>query len=145
MLDPQIREDEPALTRRTLRQFGGICLIFFSGLAFWQRLAGVGPSFSLVSPAAVLTAVALVFGFVGLARPEALRPIYIVLRALTYPVGRVVSLILLGTLFYGVFTPLALFFKLAGRDVLERHRPEKASYWSPKPAVKDLRSYLRQS
>jgi hypothetical protein len=52
----------------------------------------------------------------------------------------------LALLFFGVFTPVALLFKLIGRDVLARHqRPEVPTYWTAHPAVKDVRSYFRQS
>jgi hypothetical protein len=51
----------------------------------------------------------------------------------------------LGLLYYGIFTPLALVFRLKGRDPLMRfRRPETQSYWIPKPAITDLRRYYRQ-
>ena len=49
-------------------------------------------------------------------------------------------------LLYGLlFTPIALFFRMTGRDVLDRRRPATASYWKPKPAARDKRAYFRQS
>ena len=49
-------------------------------------------------------------------------------------------------LFFGLFTPVGLFFKLIGRDALtRRYIPEQGSYWEPKPGAADIRSYLRQS
>ena len=62
------------------------------------------------------------------------------------PVGVVVSRVLLGVLFFGLFTPVGLVFKLIGRDALARqYKPEQTSYWEPKPGTTDIRGYLRQS
>jgi hypothetical protein len=47
-------------------------------------------------------------------------------------------------MFYGMVTPVALFFRLIGRDTLSRrHRPEIKTYWVPKRQVSDLSSYFR--
>ena len=53
---------------------------------------------------------------------------------------------MLAVLFYGLFTPVALLFRLIGRDALSlRRRAGTASYWKPKPAAPAVRSYFRQS
>jgi hypothetical protein len=66
--------------------------------------------------------------------------------ALTMPIGWMVSRVLLGVLFFGLFTPVGFFFKLIGRDALcRRYEPQQASYWESKPGATDVRSYLRQS
>ena len=65
---------------------------------------------------------------------------------LTYPIGWLVTRILLVLLFHGMFTPLALLFRLIGRDALtRRRRPDRPSYWIPKPGATDVRRYFRQS
>jgi hypothetical protein len=44
--------------------------------------------------------------------------------------GRVVSPIVLGLVFYGVFTPVALVMRLAGRDAMHRRWDRDApTYW----------------
>ncbi len=64
----------------------------------------------------------------------------------TYPIGWLVSRLLLGVLFYGMFTPLGLLFRLLGRDALARRaRPDASSYWITKEGPNDARSYFRQS
>ena len=66
--------------------------------------------------------------------------------AITYPIGWVVSHVVLAVLFLGVFTPVAVLFRLIGRDALARRRPpDRATYWLPMPAPDDVRSYFRQS
>jgi len=48
-------------------------------------------------------------------------------------------------MFYGVFTPVALVFRLIGRDALSRRRrPDLDSYWQPKPPAAGPRSYFKQ-
>jgi hypothetical protein len=66
--------------------------------------------------------------------------------AVSMPIGLVVSWLLLALLFYGMFTPVGLFFRLIGRDALcRRYRPDLDTYWAPKAGARDVRSYLRQS
>jgi Saxitoxin biosynthesis operon protein SxtJ len=140
MIDTQLHEDSPSVTGRTLRQFAALCLVILGGMGYWQSQVRGHQTVG-----AVLGTVGVVLALVGLAKPEAIRPVFSGLVAITLPIGRVVSIVLLGLLFYGVFTPLGLFFRLMGRDPLERARRERASHWTERPAVTDIRSYLRQS
>ncbi len=49
---------------------------------------------------------------------------------ITHKVSLVVNLVLLGVMFYLVVTPVALFFRLLGRDSLKRKLdPQAPSYW----------------
>ena len=140
MIDPQLPEETSAVTRQTLRQFAALCVLFFGGLAGWHGLVR-----HHISLAVILAGLGSGMGAVGLSRPESIRPIFTALVTLTLPIGRVVSIVLLAIVFYGVFAPLGLIFRLFGRDALERRRSQRASYWTAKPVVTDLRSYLRQS
>jgi hypothetical protein len=63
----------------------------------------------------------------------------------TFPIGWTGSRLLLACLYYGIFTPVGLIFKLIGRDALARRsRPGQLTYWESKPMSADMRSYLRQ-
>ncbi len=127
-------------SRRTLRQFAGLWVLFFGGLACWQGL-GRGHT----GTAAVLAALALTVGPAGLVRPRAVRWVYVGWMVLALPVGWTVSRLLLAAVFYGVVTPLGLALRLAGRDPLaRRRRPDGSTYWESRPAASDARSYLRQ-
>jgi hypothetical protein len=44
--------------------------------------------------------------------------------------GKVVAPLVLGIIFFGLITPIALITKLMGRDELKLKRPKKSSYWS---------------
>jgi hypothetical protein len=125
---------------RTLRQFAGLWLLFFAGLAVSRGLRD-----GLTSPVLGLVALALTVGLLGLWRPALVRPVYVAATVLTFPLGWVMSRLLLAALYYGVFTPLGLLFRLLGRDALRlRPCPQQASYWTAKPAPADVSRYFRQ-
>jgi hypothetical protein len=47
--------------------------------------------------------------------------------------------------FYGLFTPMGLLFRLIGRDPLNRRfDPTAQTYWTPHQTVTDGRRYFRQ-
>jgi saxitoxin biosynthesis operon SxtJ-like protein len=142
MIDPHIDDHAPvSISHSTLRQFAGLCLLIFSGLTGWQYFG-----YNQQRLALIFAGLAAVLGFGGLVWPRGIRPVFVTAMALTMPIGWVVSHVLLGVLFFGLFTPVGLFFKLIGRDALcRRFAPEQASYWEPKPGATDVRSYLRQS
>jgi hypothetical protein len=123
-----------------LRQFAALWLLFFGGLGLWQALGRDRISLGLA-----LTGLALTIGPLGLMKPRLIRPVFVGWMVLTFPISWTLSHVLLGCLFYGLFTPIGLFFRLIGRDSLARRfRPEAASYWAPKPATADVHSYFRQ-
>jgi hypothetical protein len=125
---------------RTLRQFAGLFLTVFGALAAWEGVAKGRPVLG-----AVLGGLALVVGVVGLWRPNLVRPVYVGGVVLTFPIGWVVSQVVLALIYFGIFTPVGLIFRLAGRDALQRAwRPKLPSYWSPKPTATDPRGYFRQ-
>jgi hypothetical protein len=124
-----------------LRQFAGLWLLFFGGLAAWRIWQG-----SFDTTAQAFAALALVFGPLGLVRPAIMRWIYTGWMVVVFPIGWTVSRLILGLLYFGVFTPFAVVFRLAGRDAL-RLRKESGgpTHWTERPAVADVKEYLRQS
>jgi hypothetical protein len=142
MIDPLLREDHTVPTsNKTLRQFTVLWLVFFGALACWE-----GYAHAAWTSAYVLCALAVTVSLVGLASPQSIRPLFVGLVAVTFPIGWVVSRVLLLALFYVVFTPVALFFRLIGRDALMRRpQPGKETYWLAKAPARDIRSYFHQS
>jgi carbamoyltransferase len=136
----RLPDDGPPLTDRLLRQFGALWLIFIGTLAYLEYVR----ERPLV--AILLAVLALAVGPLGLVRPQRIRPAYVVLSTITYPIGWVISHVLLAVMYFGVVTPLGLVFCLLGRDVLcRRRRPGQTSYWTPKAVPADVQSYFRQS
>jgi hypothetical protein len=126
--------------RRTLRQFAGLSLVIFGGLAVWNYFAK-----GQVVSSAILAALALAIGLPGLAWPRLIRPVYVGAMIAAFPIGWVVSRLLLAILYYGVVTPMGLVLRLSGRDALRLARlAERTTYWMPKAAPTDVRSYFRQ-
>ncbi len=125
---------------RTLRQFAGLWLACFGGLAAWEGLAR-----GHTTAGAILAVLALTVGPLGLAWPRLVQPVYVAWIVLAFPIGWTVSQLALAVMFYGLFTPLGLVFRLLGRDPLQRTcRPGLATYWAPKAMASDPRRYFKQ-
>jgi hypothetical protein len=126
--------------RRTLRQFAGAWLIFFSLASLWQ--AFVRENFVA---ALILTILAVTVGPLGLVWPRAVRVVFVAAMVVTFPIGWLVSRLVLAIIFYAVFTPVALVFRVLGRDALALRRcADSSSYWTAKSMPADPRQYLRQ-
>lgn len=126
---------------RELRQFAGIwfaaaCAV--GGGLVYLRAGSLWGAVCLWACGAAVSAM-------GWIRPRAVRPLYVGLLCLTYPIGWAVSHVLLALIFFGMFTPVGLFMRLWGRDPLQRKfDPGAASYWTPRPPSRDPKSYFRQ-
>jgi len=63
----------------------------------------------------------------------------------TFPIGWVVSQVMLAILFFLIVTPAAVLFRLKGRDLLARkNTAERPTFWTQKKMPEDVRSYFRQ-
>ncbi len=89
-------------TDRMLRQFAAIAIVFFGAIAARQEFHHHRHGLAIVF--AVLAAT---IGPLGLAWPRVIKPVFIGWMALAYPIGWTVSRIVLGVIFYGLFTPMA--------------------------------------
>lgn len=125
---------------KTLRQFAGLWLACFGGLAVWE-----GAVRGHTTLAAALAVLALTVGPAGIIRPQLLRPLYVAWMVLAFPIGWTVSQVILALIFYALFTPVALIFRAIGRDPLQRARqPALDSYWTSKATPADPRRYFKQ-
>lgn len=127
--------------RRDLRIFAAL-LAAFTGLVAWMLVRrGVLPAAYGQGLAAIGAAV----GAVGLVWPDAIRPVHRGWHAVTAPVGRAVSTIVLVVVFVAVVTPVGLLLRCLGRDPLDRRPdPRAASYWRPRGRPADDDHYFRQ-
>lgn len=122
---------------RLLRQFGFIaCAAGLLLAAFvWDGWA-----------AAVAAGVGVFSGLASLVRPALNRPLFVGLSIVTYPIGLVVSTVVLVLLFYGVITPIGLLLRVFGHDPLLRRfdRRGTGSYWAPARPARPNADYFRQ-
>jgi len=135
--------------RRQLRQFGFIALVAFGlvGLLTWWKNGLFGFDFGGATQAVVgvFWALGLVSGLFALVAPRANWPLYVTLMVVTYPIGFVLSYVLMAVLFYGMFTPVGLIFRLIGRDSLNRRfEPEAKTYYARHRPAKSTERYFRQ-
>jgi hypothetical protein len=125
---------------RTLRQFAALLLVIFGGLACWYGVWRGRMDLALLFGVPAIT-----LGPLGLVRPQALRPVFVTWMVVAFPIGWLISQLLFAALFFGIFLPIAILFRVLGRDALaRRYEPDAATYWIPKPAAVNVRAYFRQ-
>ena len=98
--------------------FGVLC-----GYFYWSGSARLGIAMAVVS--AVLTVVAMV-------RPVWLLPLNTLWMRFGWLLGAIVSPLVLGILFFLLFTPLALMMRLSGRDELRIKKQSTGTHWKPR-------------
>lgn len=127
-------------SHRMLRQFAGIWWPLFAALVgFWVgRATG---RWDAVRAGWVVCA-AIAAG--GLVWPPLVRPVFLALLLATFPIGWLVSHVLLAAIFLLVFTPIGLARRVLGQDALELRRdPARASTWRVSAATREPASYTR--
>ena len=125
---------------RTLRQFAGLFLVAFGviGYLVLRRTESL-------NAALVIWGVAALVALVGLIRPRAIRLVYLGMIYLAFPIGWVVSHVLLALVLYLLFTPIGWALRLFGRDPLERSFDREAgSYWTVHEQPASMDRYFRQ-
>lgn len=112
--------------RRELRQFGSAGLAVAILLAFVLR----GVHHLAWGSVVLITAAGLSVFLVSWFTPRIGRWVYLGLTLASMPIGWLVSTLVLTLVYLLVFTPVALVFRLRGRDVLHRRFDKTAdSYW----------------
>ena len=124
-----------------LCQFGTIGLAGFTLIGAVATLQFGAPP--VVGHIALALAAAL--GLLGAMEVTApIKPIYVGMMIIAWPIGMTLSLVMLALIYYGMFTPVAVFFRLTGRDPLARKLdPNAKSYWWVRETQRTPASYLR--
>jgi hypothetical protein len=135
--------------RKTLKQFGFIALVAFAligALILWKRkllfwdLGSAAPT-----TAYALWGLGLLSALFSLAAPAANRFLYVGLILVTFPIGFVMSYLVMGIIFFLVLTPIGLIFRLIGRDPLHRRFDRgTTTYYVPHKEVENVERYFRQ-
>lgn len=120
-----------------LRKFGLTILIGFGliGLAAYHKGA--------VSAAVWIWSVSTLVMVLSYIAPGLARPVYILWMGIGFVIGTVMSRVVLTVIFFGILTPVALFFRLIGRDALKKYQSSYAepTYWQPHPKINDKSYY----
>ena len=127
--------------RKQLRQFAGIWFPAFCALVGWSiaRKTGLWCLVGIGWMAGGTLALA------GLIYPPLIRPVFVGLILITFPIGWVVSHVLLGVIYFGVVMPVGLLLRMIGHDPLQLRPPGGDSLWKTPAGKTDPASYLRQS
>ena len=87
-----------------LRQFAGLWILFFGAIALSQYFRSQNASVAIV-----IGAFALVVGVPGLFFPRVLKPIFVGWMILAFPIGWLVSHVILFLIYWSVFVPIGLY------------------------------------
>ena len=124
-----------------LRDFGDIALCMTNIIGFGLLWLGKIGLRGLV--VCCMTGVALYL--LSRIRSTLLKPIYVVLMLAGFPVGWLVSHVVLAFFYFGILTPLGLLFHLLHRDQLHLGwQPDISSYWQVCRKPRAAKDYFQQ-
>ena len=106
------------------RKFGGLFTVMFAIAAaylYFFESAGMA--------AQVLAALAALFAVATIAAPSLLAPLNRLWFQLGLLLGKIVSPLVLGSIFFLLITPVSLISRLFGRDELSMKKRAGSSYW----------------
>jgi len=132
-------------TDRQLKQFGATSFVFLVFVG-WV-VAGRPSTFAAANWPLIggFAAAGLCLAVLALVRPTAVKWLFVGLSAVAFPIGLVISEIVLLVTYLCVFVPVGLVFRLIGRDALQLKFDRKGkSYWQAKRQPDGARSYYRQ-
>jgi hypothetical protein len=127
-------------TRTELKWFGLMFGGFYrpAGVLAWSRNA---PHTS----AAILWSIGCVVVVTYSAVPSIRRPFFDLWMAIAYPIGWVVSHVIIALVFYLLVTPIGLIMRLLGSDPMNRAFDRSATtYWVPRDSRTPAARYFKQ-
>ena len=104
------------------RSFGIVFFIVFLLIAVWPLIDGQSLRvWSLI--------VSLIFLVLGLLNSKLLNPLNLAWVKFGKILGKVVAPIVLGVIYFIIITPIGLFLRLTGKDLLQTKFSKNNSYW----------------
>ena len=97
-----------------------------------------------VTWAYVFSAAAVIFLLITLIKSDALLPLNKLWMRFGFLLGMIISPIVLGIIFFGMFTPIAILMRLSGRDELRLTFTQKTSHWISRGEPIKSESFKRQ-
>jgi hypothetical protein len=105
------------------RKFGFFfTFVFVVVAAYFYHSDNVTWAYSFIAAALMMLLVTLI-------KSDALLPLNKLWMRFGLLLGMIVSPIVLGVIFFGLFTPIAMLMRLSGRDELRLKYAQKASHW----------------
>ena len=121
------------------RKFGYFCMFIF-GVGGIYLYDGV-----MTIILYILSALFVATLLVTLAKPSLLLPFNKGWMWIGYLLGRVISPVVLGAIFFFLITPMALIFKISGRDELRLKLSKTQSHWKERsPIGLEAKSFKNQ-
>ena len=126
--------------RKELRQFAVALLmatVLAGGLLWWR----LGPN----KASQLLWVVGPLLAAIGLLVPRLLKPVFIGLSLLAFPIGYAVGFAALALVYYLIVTPIGFVFRAMKRDPLHRRLDDNAeTYWVPRDPSLPAKRYFQQ-
>ena len=117
------------------RSFGIIFFIVFLIISFWPTIEGQSLRFWSL-------AIALIFLVFGLLNSKLLSPLNLIWIKFGEALGRIIAPIAMGIVYFIIITPIGLFMRLIGKDLLRTKFSKNNSYWIKRE--KNIGSMKRQ-
>ena len=113
----------------TNRNFGIVFSVFFLIISLWPLKSGNELNLFLLLISAI-------FLLLGLTNSKLLSPLNIIWFKFGLFLGKMVSPVVMGIIFFFVVTPISLILKIFRKDVLNLKKNNKNSYWIEKTGPK---------
>lgn len=134
--------------KKQLKQFGliGMCALPILGWLFAGKPMPSTWEAVHTQRIGIFTAIGAVMGTLAFVKPSLLKWVFVAASVVTFPIGFVLGEIVMLTVYLVAFVPMALLFRIIGRDALHRRLDREATtYWQSKEKPKSASSYFRQS
>ena len=92
----------------------------------------------------ILSAICGVFLIITIINADVLLPLNKLWMKFGILLGKIVSPIIMGIIFFGIFTPIAILMRLSGRDELHLRFKKKKTHWINRKDVKKFDTFKKQ-
>ena len=120
------------------RKFGFFfTFVFAAAAAYFYYSANVSWAYVFIATASIFLVITLI-------KIDALLPLNKLWMRFGLLLGMIVSPIVLGIIFFGLFTPTAILMRVSGRDELRLKFTQKASHWISRVELIKAESFKKQ-
>tara|TARA_B100001123_G_scaffold344797_1_gene391944 strand:+ start:633 stop:1019 length:387 start_codon:yes stop_codon:yes gene_type:complete len=110
------------------RNFGIFFFIVFLIIGFWPLLNQSDPRYWLIF-------ISLGFLILGILNSKVLTPLNKIWFYFGITLGKIISPVVMGIIFFLVVTPTGIIMRLLGKDILNLKKNTKATYWINKEKI----------